>query len=44
MKAAPWIYFAHWNFVRVYTTLRVSLPGGIAMGSHLLGIPESNSL
>ena len=24
LEAALWVYFAHWNFVRIHTTLRVT--------------------
>jgi IS1 family transposase/transposase-like protein len=40
LEAALWIYFAHWNFVRVHTTLRVTPAMEAGATDHLWTIEE----
>ena len=40
LEAALWIYFAHWNFCRQHTTLRVSPCMEAGVTDHPLTIEE----
>jgi IS1 family transposase/transposase-like protein len=40
LNAALWIYFAHWNFVRIHTTLRVTPSMEAGVTDHLWTIDE----
>ena len=40
LEAALWIYFAHWNFVRIHTTLRVTPAMEAGATDHLWTIEE----